>query len=125
MIDKTTLKLNALLRKYKGKTIEDYGGITSPQYKEFENDYYLFLKAMCKAHNWQLKMNKNHYEFSVVIKRDDGQFVYVSICDVRYFKDEWNKRVLYRTMKHEKDWSGGSNHYASINELEKGIESIY
>jgi hypothetical protein len=80
---------------------------------------------MCKKHNWQLKMNKNHYCFSVVIKRDDERFVYVSISDVRYFRDEWNKSVVYRTMEHEKDWKGGSNHYANINELEKGIENLY
>ena len=48
---------------------------------------------------------------------DTGKFVYVLIPDVRFWPDEWIKSVLYRTMKHEKDWVGGQNNHCPWAEI--------
>lgn len=62
--------------------------------------------------------HKNHYEFSAVLKNPEtGKLVYVSISDVRYWNDEWVNRTLYRTMKHEKDWTGGGNHFGAWEQI--------
>lgn len=42
-----------------------------------------------------------------------SQLYYFSISDVRH---GFGTRLLYRTAKHNKDWTGGSNMYVSIDE---------
>lgn len=62
--------------------------------------------------------HKNHYEFSAVLKNPETEkFVYVSISDVRYRNDEWVSCTLYRTMKYEKDWTGGENHFGAWEQI--------
>ena len=68
---------------------------------------------------------KNHYEFSAVVKSNKtNQFYYISISDVRYWKNEWANHILYRTMEHDKDWTGGSNRYSTLKELEENLLNL-
>ena len=79
----------------------------------------LNLKRIAKNNNLELhSFNKNHYEFSAVLKDiHEDKFIYVSISDVRYWKNEWYNNVLIRTMEHDKDWTGGRNHYCKWEEI--------
>lgn len=81
-------------------------------------DYIKFQSEMKRDLRKQLAENdlvlhsfgKNHYEFSAVaLNPENGRFGYISISDVRFFKNEWFSDVLYRTMKTDKDWTGGPN----------------
>lgn len=113
------------LQKYLNHTFEDWGGITSEDYKKFERRYINYLKRMCKKNGWLfVKANKNHYEFSAVIQRNDGQHIYISISDVRYWRNAWYTNILVRTMKHATDWTGGRNNYCMLDELENLITKI-
>lgn len=113
------------LQKYYGHIFDDYGGTTSPDYKEFESKYIRYLKRLCKKNEWTfIQANKNHYLFSAVILRNDGQHVYISISDVRYFRNSWHNNILVRTMAHAKDWHGGANYHYSLDELENGIAKV-
>lgn len=87
------------------------GTATGPDYKEFQKAARADLRKQAKAAGYELyKFNPNHYEFSAVLKNSaTGQFVYVAISDVRFFRNEWYTNVLYRTMAHDKDWTGGQN----------------
>lgn len=86
-------------------------------------DYIAFQRAMRTDLNKQLKsagltlksFNKNHYCFSAVVT-DGTEFVYISVGDVRGNHRIFSE-VLYRTMAHEKDWSGGQNRYTGWNEI--------
>lgn len=119
------MNLKILEKKYKNHSFEDWGGCTSPDYKTFETAYINGIKTMCKENNWNfVKANKNHYEFTAVIQRNDGQHVYISISDVRYWHNSWANNILIRTMKHESDWSGGSNNYSSIGDLSRNIARL-
>lgn len=70
--------------------------------------------------------NKNHYCFSAVLHHAQmDKFIFVSIPDVRFFKNQWYINVLYRTMKHEKDWTGGCNHHCQWNDIGKFISKIF
>lgn len=112
------------LKNYIGR-IEDYGCITSPTYNAFENEYIRHIKKLCTENDWNyISSNKGHYEFSCVIQRNDGVYVYISICDVRYNCKEWFNNVLIRTMEHPKDWRGGSNHYSELELLVENIEKL-
>lgn len=69
--------------------------------------------------------NKGHYEFSAVMKsKVTNKFYYISIPDVRYKNNEWANNILYRTMKHEKDWTGGTNQYSSLQNLAENLLNL-
>ena len=96
-----------------------YGTDPLPDYVEFQRKMRFDLKRIAKNNNLELhSFNKNHYEFSAVLKDiHEDKFIYVSISDVRYWKNEWYNHVLIRTMEHDKDWTGGSNHYCKWEEI--------
>ena len=99
------------------------GCYTGNDYKTFQTKYINFLKAICKDNNWCLiKVNKNHYCFSVFIKGGtENKCVYISISDVRYFNNDWYNHILIRTAKNEVDYKGGFNHYTTLEKLEGKI----
>ena len=95
------------------------GCTTGEDYKKFQRAAKSELKKMATENGMTLhKFNPNHYEFSAVLKDTESDtFMYVSISDVRFFPDEWYREVLYRTMKHDHDWTGGHNNYCCWPEL--------
>ena len=98
----------------KWQTHEFSTGISPGEdYKAFQREMKRDLKALCEKEGLQLHtFHPNHYEFSAVVT-DGERFGYISISDVRYWKNEWFNKVLIRTMKHATDWTGGNNHYCS------------
>ena len=113
------MKINSFLNKWYNKEIENWGVTTSKQYRDFESDYKKVLKETCKEIGFELKdFNKNHYDFSAVLQNKKNKlYYYISISDVRWWKNDWADKILYRTMKDEKDWTGGSNHFCKLTEL--------
>jgi len=88
------------------------------QYVKFERLCKSEIKKQCKDNGINLhKFNGNHFCWSAVLEKD-GKFIYVSMSDVRFFGN-WYDAILIRTMAHEKDWSGGANHYCSFDEIGK------
>ena len=99
------------------------GYYTGNDYKTFQTKYINYLKTICKENNWSLiKVNKNHYCFSVFIKGGtENKYVYISISDVRYFNNDWYNHILVRTAKNEVDYKGGFNHFTTLAKLEGKI----
>lgn len=120
------MKVKEFLAKWYDKEIEDWGGETSPEYKNFQTNYRSVIKDFCKNIGMELySFSKNHYDFSAVIKSNSSnQFYYISISDVRYWKNEWANNILYRTMEHEKDWTGGSNRYSTLENLPENLLTL-
>lgn len=120
------MTIEKFLEKWYNKQIEDWGGEVSPEYKNFQTNYRSVIKDFCKDIEMELySFSKNHYEFSAVLKSNNtNQFYYISISDVRYWKNEWANNILYRTMNNEKDWSGGSNHYSTLEELAEKLLNL-
>lgn len=117
------MKINSFLKKWYNKDIENYGGVTSPEYEEFQKDYKNVLAELVNEINFTLyKFNPNHYEFSAVLQDNEtGKFYYISISDVRYWNNEWADKILYRTMEHNEDWHGGPNHYSTLKDLKDNL----
>lgn len=61
-----------------------------------------------------IKMDYGFYYFSGFFTSKTGQIYYFSCSDVRHFR--YNK-LLYRTAKHYKDFTGGMNQYATVDNL--------
>ena len=117
------MKIEEFLKKWYDKEIEDWGGETSPEYRNFQTNYRSVLKEIGNNISFELhSFSKNHYEFSAVMKSNlTNQFYYISISDVRYWKNEWANSILYRTMEHEKDWTGGCNRYSTLKKLSENL----
>lgn len=116
-------KINNFIRKWRNQGIEDYGCVTSPSYKTFQTGYKRLLTQICSEIGFVLhSFNGNHYCFSAVLKNNaNGNFYYVSVSDVRYASDGWYNGILYRTMKHDRDWTGGSNNYSTLQSLQENL----
>ena len=113
------------LTPFKSRGIEDYGAYVSPEFKSFSRKWRNFLTRMCNANGWELKnFNSGHYYCSWFIKKE-GKFIYCSFSDVRHFSKSWYQSILYRTAKHEKDYTGGSNWYSDLPSLENNLIKMF
>jgi hypothetical protein len=63
-----------------------------------------------------IKMSMQFYYFYGFFTSPSGQVYYFSQSDVRHFPDE-HKRLLIRTAKDYKDFTGGPNQYCEIDSL--------
>lgn len=100
------------------------GGIAGDDFKSFNTKFRNAVKKLLPdgytIHEW----HKRHYDCSAVIKTPEGNFVYMSISDVRFWQNEWFRKILYRKMRHEKDWTGLGNHFASLFSLGEEIKLL-
>lgn len=99
------------------------GGETGKDYLAFQKAAKADLKKQAQSAGYALHMfHPNHYCFSAVLRNvETGGFIYVSVGDVR-FNRRWYDDVLYRTMAHEKDWTGGPNQRCAWPDIEKSLE---
>lgn len=83
------------------------------------------FKALAKKLGAELIFNPMYFEWSAFFKKD-GKFIYVHVGDVRYnICGHWYNRVLYRTAKSEKDYTGGCNNFCSYEELEERLSDMF
>ena len=117
------MKEKDMQKKWLNRDIEDWGGVTSDEYKEFSKNYRNVLRNIGKEIGFSLhSFNNNHYCFSAVMQSSlTNQFYYIFISDVRYFKNEWANNILFRTMEHDHDWTGGSNRFSSLEKLSENL----
>lgn len=109
------------MRSYLNKPIEDYGAYTSPEYESFQRKYKNCIKGIASEIGGELvRFSPNHYEFSCFVKRND-KFVYISISDVRYWRNGWYNNILIRTAQHDRDFTGGRNEYTNLDGLRDKI----
>lgn len=119
-------KAEKLCQKWLGFTFSS-GGETGEDYKSFQREARAAIKELADKANYAVHtFLGNHYSFSVVLReRETGAFTYISISDVRFWKDEWATNVLYRQMKDDTDWCGGQNHYCRLLDLPKKLEKLH
>ena len=94
---------------------ENYFGSGSSNSNEFV-DFYVefrrkFTTQLKKLKATEIEFSKGHFYLSGFFKVGE-QMYYFSISDVRWGGTD---KMLIRTAKHNKDFTGGSNHYVSIN----------
>lgn len=70
------------------------------------------------------RFNKNHYCFSAVLLDEETRnYIYISVGDVRYGR-RWYEEVLYRTMAHEKDWTGSPNQFCAWDGISAALSGM-
>jgi hypothetical protein len=93
------------------------------QYAEFERACKRELNKQCVKLGINIhKFLPNHFEWSAVLEKG-GKFVYVHMSDVRYW--DWYNDILIRTMKHDTDWTGGSNNTCSFDKIGEMADKLF
>lgn len=86
--------------------------------KVFKTEFRRILNSMhCK----NISFNVGHFYLFGFFDDANGQLWYFSIGDVRWMSD---MTILVRTAQHRKDYTGGSNRYALLNNLQQTMEVI-
>lgn len=103
------------------------GGYPGEDYKKFQREARAALKELADAAGYTLhRFLPNHYQFSAILQEHEtGAYAYVSISDVRFFRNAWATNILYRQMRDEYDWHGGANHYCTLTGLSTALQSLY
>ena len=97
-----------------------------PMSREFTGAYRRMLTSMIKDKGWKLTPPKGtgYCEVSLFITNGE-KYVYLSTSDFRYWENEWKDRILIRTATNPKDYTGGMNHYASLENLVESVERLF
>ena len=93
---------------------------------DFTIFYRLFIQSIKRSLPAGTKLvnaSKNHYCLSGFVQREN-KFVYFSISDVRHFPEKWHKEILIRTAEHDKDYTGGSNGYTTLENFAREVERM-
>ncbi len=85
---------------------------TTPEWNKVYRQATNYLKKLIKPHASTIKFRKGHFYFSGFIQTNAGDWFYISIFDARNKID----RILIRTAKNDKDFTGGGNHYITFDE---------
>lgn len=104
------------------------GSFAGKDYLTFQQQMKTDLKKRAADMGFELtRFDPNHYEFSAVLSKqvhEEKKYIYVSISDVRFFKNAWADHVLVRTMAHDKDWTGGRNTYCRWDQVLEQAERL-
>lgn len=84
------------------------------------------MRSICKKYGWNIvKINRNHYEFSTLFENNKNKYVYFSISDVRYYKNEWYDYILIKAVKSDMDYYNGQTKYTSLKTLTIDIKKLF
>ncbi len=97
---------------------------TGADFKSFAREWKRELAKICKLKGWTQKFSSNHYYLSGFIIDEDDHHIYRSISDVRHFGDR-QTHILYRTAEHDKDRTGWSNNYTTLDDMLEDMEHLF
>jgi hypothetical protein len=122
--------VSSFIRKWHGRRLQDDGCYVSKEFHSFQVSFFNAMKKIAKGIGAEvINPSYGHYDMSGFIKRGD-KYVYFdySALDRTYvqLKDNssWHQPLLIRTAKHEKDFTGGANNYASFERCEILIDRL-
>jgi len=106
---------------------ESSSGLTQ-EFAQFARDFKKYIKRFANDTDIKYQLinfDRGHFHCSGFIKnRITQKFAYFSISDVRYFPNEWFDHILVRTAKNETDYTGGSNTYCRLDQLNKSVDQL-
>lgn len=95
---------------------------TSRSFSIFAGKVKKAIEADCKDYGLSLiTFRKGHYDFSGFVKRDeDGAIFYFS--SFGQLAPRIPEKMMYRSARHEKDYTGGQNRFSSWDSLVEYIQ---
>ena len=93
----------------------------SDEMKQFYKDFRSDLRKEMKIRNLKIvKVSKNYWDITALVSDPDGKsFVYISLGDMRYCD-----KVLIRSASGPDDYTGGSNHYTSLDKMYDDVAEL-
>lgn len=115
---------------YHGHEIEDWGSVTSPEFKQFCKDAKAYLKKGFANRGIEMtEFRAGHYDFSGFCRKN-GRCVYFSYSVSRGLPLDFTRRdalqgVLYRLAKDEKDYRGEQNHFTNFADFFEDVDCLF
>lgn len=113
--------------KWQSSVLMDAGAYVSREYRNFQTALVREISKYANAVDATVVSNaKGHYFTSCFIERN-GKFIYLNhSSDIRMIDGVSIDldSFLIRTAKHEKDYTGGSNHYCHLSKLQSMIDEL-
>jgi hypothetical protein len=97
---------------------------TTQEFKSFARDFNKYLVKELGTDYKVVDFSRGHFYVSGFIQNKQGQYIYFSTSDVRFFPNEWYDNVLIRTAKDVKDYSGGANKRTTLKNIKESIERL-
>lgn len=113
------------IKKWFGYDFEPTECKTGKDFSAFARNLKTEISAQLCGTGYSItKFTKGYFYISGFIHNDkNGKYVYFSIDDVRYSKS-WHKDILIRDARNEKDYRGGNNHYANLENFKEAVSGI-
>ena len=111
--------------------IQDWYNITfkssiekTQQFKDFAKDFWKEIKKQTKDNFDIVGKNNGHFYISGFLQnKNNNKYFYFNVPDVRFNKN-WYLKILIRTAKNKKDYSGGQNILVKIEDFGKGLKKL-
>ena len=106
------------LMDWKGNCFES-SCYKTPEFMAFARMFRSHIQKQAKENGLEVtNFSSGHFYCSGFFRNiNTGKVAYFSISDVRHFPDSWINNVLLRTAEHEKDYTGGRNQSANIQDI--------
>ena len=102
---------------------ESSSGLT-PEFALFSKQVKAALGKLMVGYE-MIDYSRGHFEFSAFFKNiTTNKLVYVSCSDVRSWPNGWFNNLLIRTATGPKDYTGGSNNYATLPGLKSAADRL-
>ena len=116
--------MKKFIKNWLWNNFESSIGLTD-EYNSFNRWFKSIIKKIASNLWWDIIWFKpNHFDTSWFIQVGD-KYVYISISDVRHFKDSWYNNILFRTAEHSKDYTWWSNNSSTLEELERNVFRLF
>ena len=113
--------------------LEDFKGFSFESSSSLTNEFVAFAKMFIQrikqvsAANGLTVLNpsRGHFYVSGFVRNNTTEkMAYFSISDVRYFPEQWHRNILIRSAQHEKDYTGGDNQSATLENIGECLISL-
>ena len=99
----------------------------STAFEQWVRDTRSDLRTMLKGTGWELHSWKGNWftASGFLFHKEWGQWVYISVSDLRYWQDAWWDGMLIRTAENEKDFTGGCNQYCTFSDIREKLQKMF
>jgi hypothetical protein len=89
--------------------------VKTSEFKSFARAFKGDIKELIQNDFELVSFNTGHFQVSGFLKFNlNENYIYFSISDVRHFPNKWKTNILIRKAEHDKDFSGGSNNFTTL-----------
>lgn len=116
-------KTEKIIAQFKGHEFQT-SSYKTPEFKTFARLFKSALREQLPSSDGIVNFNTGHFYCSGFICRD-LRYIYFSISDVRFFRNEWIGNILVRTAKGPQDYTGGRNQYTDLKNFGTVVDQIF